>query len=51
MLGNGTEMIYAQISVAEGEVFRYVFPECFQARWIRFVPDKNCKATAWLKYE
>lgn len=49
--GNGTWMKYTEVSVNEGEVFRHTFPESFQARWIRFIPDRNCKATAWLKYE
>ncbi len=49
--GNGTWMQYADVAVASGEVYRHIFPESFQARWIRFVPDRNCRATAWLKYE
>lgn len=49
--GTGTWMRYAEVEVAEGEVFKHTFPASFQARWIRFVSDKDCIASAWLKYE
>ena len=34
-----------------GEKLVYLFPEGFNAHWIRFISDKNCTATAWLLYE
>jgi hypothetical protein len=44
-------MSYQTVSVKPGETFEYAFPESFQSRWIRFATDKDCSATAWLKYE
>jgi hypothetical protein len=49
--GNDTWMRFKEITVGPGEIFRYNFPDHFQARWIRFISDKDCIATAWLKYE
>lgn len=34
-----------------GEKLIYQFPQGFNAHWIRFISDKNCLATACLKYE
>jgi hypothetical protein len=50
-IGHGNWMLYKEVSVDPGEKFAYQFPEDFQARWIRFVADKNCSATAWLEYK
>ncbi|MBX3255983.1 MAG: hypothetical protein KF862_17745 [Chitinophagaceae bacterium] len=50
-VGHAPWMRYKEITVQPGEVFRYEFPGNFQARWIRFVANKNCNATAWLTYE
>ncbi len=50
-IGHGSWMLYKEVSVKAGDVLAYTFPEGFQARWIRFVADKDCKATAVLKYE
>ena len=50
-IGHGPWMLYKEVSLEPGEKFAYVFPEDFQARWIRFVADKNCQATAWLEYK
>lgn len=50
-VGHAPWMRYKDITVQPGEVFRYDFPDSFQARWIRFVADKDCNATAWLTYE
>jgi hypothetical protein len=49
-IGHGPWMLYQEVTVKSGETFRYEFPGSFQSRWIRFVADKNCKATAWLEY-
>ena len=49
-VGHGPWMLYKQVEVEQGETYTHVFPENFQARWIRFVADQNCKATAWLEY-
>lgn len=50
-IGHGPWMNYRTVSVKPGETFEYSFPETFQSRWIRFSADKDCSATAWLKYE
>jgi len=50
-IGHGPWMNYQTIIVKPGESYEYSFPETFQSRWIRFAADKNCNATAWLKYK
>ena len=50
-IGHGPWMNYQTVSVKPGETFEYAFPESFQSRWIRFAADKDCGATAFLKYE
>jgi hypothetical protein len=50
-IGHGPWMSSQTVTVKPGETFEYTFPETFQSRWIRFVADKDCNATAWLKYE
>lgn len=50
-VGHGPWMLYKEISVKSGETFKHQFPESFQARWIRFISDKKCSATAWLEYK
>ncbi|MGQ7870968.1 hypothetical protein [Sunxiuqinia sp. sy24] len=50
-IGHGPWMTYKEVTVSPGETFEYAFPEAFQSRWIRFVANKSCQATAWLKYE
>lgn len=49
-IGHGPWMDYMEIEVKPGKTFEYKFPDAFQARWIRFVTDANCKATTWLEY-
>lgn len=49
-VGDGPWMTYKTVTVAPGKAYQYTFPVDFQARWIRFVSDRNCKATTWLKY-
>ncbi|WP_197705678.1 hypothetical protein [Labilibaculum antarcticum] len=50
-IGHGPWMNYKEVQVKPGETFEYEFPTSFQARWIRFVSDKDCSATAWLVYQ
>lgn len=50
-IGHGPWMTYQEVTVNPGETFDYKFPDNFQSRWIRFVTDTPCSATAWLKYE
>jgi hypothetical protein len=50
-IGHGPWMTYQTFTVKPGDTLEYLFPATFQSRWIRFVADKGCSATAWLKYE
>ena len=50
-IGHGPWMKYKEFALEAGKSFDYEFPESFQSRWIRFVADKYCEATAWLEYE
>jgi hypothetical protein len=50
-IGHGPWMNYKELSVKPGETLNFIFPDSFQSRWIRFVSDKDCLATAWLKYD
>ncbi len=49
--GNGDWMVFKTLRVGVGQTVTYVFPESFQARWIRFTTNHNTRVTAWLKYE
>ena len=48
--GNGTWMTYKNVIIPGSETFKHQFPASFQARWIRFIPGKDCGATALLEY-
>ncbi|MDH3651368.1 MAG: hypothetical protein OEQ53_16905 [Saprospiraceae bacterium] len=50
-LGHGPWMLYREVTVKPGDIYQHEFTENFQARWIRFVSDQDCEATAWLNYE
>jgi hypothetical protein len=50
-IGHGPWMMYKEVTVNPGETFQYDFSDTFQSRWIRFVTDTDCKATAWLTYQ
>jgi hypothetical protein len=50
-IGHGPWMTFKKVKVKQGEVFKYDFPDGFQARWIRFKSNENCIATAWLVYK
>lgn len=43
--------VYKKIQVPAGKTVTHVFPDGYNAHWIRAVADKDCKATAWLVYE
>ncbi|MBC9798103.1 hypothetical protein [Sinomicrobium weinanense] len=49
-IGHGEWIHYKKISVKAGEKLKFDFPDNFQARWIRFSVDKNCRATTFLTY-
>ncbi|MBW7891597.1 MAG: hypothetical protein H3C48_11355 [Chitinophagaceae bacterium] len=48
--GNGSWMTYKNVIIPRGETFKHQFPAGFQARWIRFIPGKDCGATTLLEY-
>ncbi len=50
-IGHGPWMLYKDVTVKPGEIFKHKFSDGFQARWIRFGADKDCVATAWLEYK
>lgn len=49
--GDGCWMKYAVFTVEPGTAFEHLFPDSFQARWIRFRTDTECKVTTWLEYK
>lgn len=49
-MGHGPWMKYSEVMVKPGVPYEYNFPESFHARWIRFITEKDCRATAWLEY-
>ncbi len=49
--GEGLWVPHCTVNTAERESAHYVFPDAMQARWIRFIADKNCVATATLEYK
>lgn len=49
--GDNDWMSYKTIEVKANSKFKYKFPASTQARWIRFVSNKNAKVTAWLDYK
>jgi hypothetical protein len=50
-IGHAPWMRYKTITVKPNQVVNFTFPDSFQARWVRFVADKDCEATAWLSYK
>ena len=50
-IGHGTWMNDKEVVLKGGASFEYTFPDALQSRWIRFVADGNCEATAWLEYK
>ncbi|MDR2627641.1 MAG: hypothetical protein LBC40_06380, partial [Dysgonamonadaceae bacterium] len=50
-VGHGSWIRYKQFTIKPYETFKYNFPDAFQARWIRFSANKNCKATSRLIYQ
>lgn len=50
-VGHGPWMNYMTIVVPPGQSYVHLFPEHFQARWIRFRSKQKTRATAWLEYK
>jgi len=51
LTGEGFWVKHKSFVVGPGESVSYAFPGAFQARWIRFIADRDCIATALLRYE
>jgi hypothetical protein len=49
--GTGRWFEYAAFDVAAGTPFTHVFPDGFEACWLRVSADTATTATAWLVYE
>jgi len=39
------------VKVPAGKEVTHIFPEGFNAHWVKNTSDQDSKATAWLKYE
>ncbi len=50
-IGHGPWMMYKEVIVKPNETFEHTFVADFQARWIRFVADKDCEASTILTYK
>ena len=48
--GNGDWMDYAAFNLKAGKSTVHVFPDAFQARWIRFKSSRDANITTWLEY-
>lgn len=49
--GNGEWLDYKTVLVESGDEVALQFPDGFEARWIRFATDRDCKATTLLNYD
>lgn len=49
--GNGDWMLYKNYIVKPGETINEIFPDSFEARWIRFTSDTDAQVTTWLEYK
>jgi len=50
MQGNGTWTEYGKLAVPSDGYVHHVFPQDFQANWIRVTVDQDCVATAFFHY-
>ncbi len=44
-------VLFKTFSVKAGEKLVYEFPEGFSAHWVQLKTNKDCKVTAWFKYQ
>ncbi len=51
LTGSGQWVSYAKIDVPAGKPAEHVFPDGYQAYWLRVTADRATTATAWLVYE
>ncbi|MFH0759178.1 MAG: hypothetical protein V2B15_17960 [Bacteroidota bacterium] len=50
-VGDGTWMEYKTVIVPPGDGYVHLFPDHFQARWIRFRSQSTATVTTWLDYQ
>ncbi|HRQ90350.1 MAG TPA: hypothetical protein PLA50_16240, partial [Bacteroidia bacterium] len=50
LTGMGDWVVYREFSVEAGKAETHVFPEGYQAYWVRCRSDADTTATAWLEY-
>lgn len=43
--------VYQKVKVPGGKEVTHIFPEGFNAHWVKITSDQDSKATAWFKYE
>lgn len=51
LTGDGHWVSYTNLNVAPDQVVQHVFPDGFNAYWVRMVADRDCTATAMLTYD
>jgi hypothetical protein len=42
---------YKRFQVKAGKTVEYVFPDGYNAHWVRTIANKDCVATVWMNYE
>jgi hypothetical protein len=50
-IGHGPWMTWKEVDIKPAESYEHEFAPGMEARWIRFMANKNCNATAWLRYD
>jgi hypothetical protein len=50
LTGDGFWVTHREFALRASEPVTYRFPDAFQARWVRFVADRACTASAQLEY-
>jgi hypothetical protein len=50
LTGDGAWVTYREFKVDAGNPAEHEFPLGFSAYWIRFIADRDVRATAWLEY-
>ncbi|MGV3532894.1 MAG: hypothetical protein ACO1QR_11030, partial [Chthoniobacteraceae bacterium] len=49
--GAGFWKPYRTFKVEPGQPLEHTFPAGYEGYWLRTITDRDCEATAWLKYE
>jgi hypothetical protein len=51
LTGSGFWKPYRTFKVEPGQSLEHTFPAGYEAYWLRTIANRDCEATAWLKYE